>query len=380
METSESIPAVGVSAPDLAELGDRPGPFATIYLSTEGRLENAAQRSEQRWKTMRGELAAAGVPEGVLDEIEPLVSDAHLQGECLAVVADAERVVHMEHGPRPPVRGDVSRWAPLPSLVQILAWRQDSPPYLTVLTDRTGADITLVRRGAEDVHREAGGDEGPISKVAPGGWSQRRYQQRAENTWEQNAEDVAAEITKLVQRSNARAIVLAGDVRALELLKASLAHDLLEMLVEVEGGRSADGSEQQFADRTDEAIHAIVSRDTERLLEKFREELGQRDLGVEGVEATIGALAKAQADVLLVHEAPEDDRTAWFGPAPTQIALREADVSALGVDAPQQGRLVDVLVRAALGTGASVRVVPPVGGPADGVGALLRWSDASPAV
>ena len=32
---------------------------------------------------------------------------------------------------------------------------------------------------------------GPITKIAAGGWSQRRYQQRAENTWEDNARDVA---------------------------------------------------------------------------------------------------------------------------------------------------------------------------------------------
>ena len=47
----------------------------------------------------------------------------------------------------------------------------------------------------------------------------------------------------------------------------------------------------------------------------------------------------------------------------------------LGVDEPVEGRLVDVAVRAALGTGAGIRVVPPgAAGPTDGMGAVLRWS------
>jgi hypothetical protein len=34
---------------------------------------------------------------------------------------------------------------------------------------------------------------------------------------------------------------------------------------------------------------------------------------------------------------------------------------------------VDVAIRAALGTGAGVRLVPKAGGPTDGLGAILRW-------
>jgi hypothetical protein len=53
-----------------------------------------------------------------------------------------------------------------------------------------------------------------------------------------------------------------------------------------------------------------------------------------------------------------------------------AQLEAMGVPAGdiKQGRLADVAIRAALGTGAGVRVVPEHGGPAEGVGALLRWS------
>jgi hypothetical protein len=44
------------------------------------------------------------------------------------------------------------------------------------------------------------------------------------------------------------------------------------------------------------------------------------------------------------------------------------------VDHPVEAPLVDVLVRAALGTSAGVRLVPADRAPTDGVGAVLRWS------
>ena len=44
----------------------------------------------------------------------------------------------------------------------------------------------------------------------------------------------------------------------------------------------------------------------------------------------------------------------------------------LGGDEPQEGSAVDVLIRAALGTGAAVRVVPAQALP-EQVGAILRW-------
>ena len=81
----------------------------------------------------------------------------------------------------------------------------------------------------------------------------------------------------------------------------------------------------------------------------------------------------AQVDVLLVHDDPDEDRQAWFGPEPIHVALTEDMVAAMGVDQPRQARLADVAVRAALGTGAGVRVVPPAGA-SEGLGAILRWS------
>lgn len=336
MESAGTTPRVAVTAPELAALFEASGPFATVYLTTDAEIDNAAQRSELRWRSLRESLAAAGAPEATLSAIDWVVPDAHLFGQCVGVVADSEGLLHVEHHDQVPHR-DVARWASLPSVVPLVEWRQASPPHVVVTADRQGADIVGFRREAPDVTRQAGGSADPLRKSAPGGWSQKRYQQRAENVWERNAEAVAAEVVKLAERLGARVIGVAGDVRAVSMLRNELPRQLADLVVVLEGDIS-DGIVRAVAD--------AVARDTVSVVEKFREELGQVDRAVEGPGATLDALARSQVEMLLV---PGD----------------ADDTEAVGVDE---------LVRAAFATGAGIRVVPRHGGPAGGIGALLRWS------
>ena len=375
METSGTNFPSALRAPDLASVVLAAGPFATVELATEQAVENAEQLEEKRWRALRTSLADAGAPESVLEAIDPLVGGGHLEGNGRTVVANADGVLLAESHPGPPWREE-ARWAPLPALVPLLAHRQAAPAVVAVLADRRGADLVAFAPGtAEETHREAGGGTDPLARSKPGGWSQRRYQQRAENTWEQNAKDVAEEVSKLAERTNARLLVAAGDVRAIQLLQESLPEQWLDVLKVMDGGRSQDGSLERLTDEVWPFVVEAVDQDTERLLEKFREELGQRDRGVEGARATLAALAKAQVEVLLVSNDPDDERTAWFGPDPTTVALRAEDLKGLGVDSPVEARLVDVAVRATLGTGGGVWVVPPEQAPAEGLGGLLRWGE-----
>jgi hypothetical protein len=378
METSGTNFPTALRAPDLAPVVLAEGPFATVELTTEAAVENAARLSEARWRALRQSLADAGAPEAVLEAVDPLVPDAHLQGGGLTVVANAGGVLLAEHHADRP-RREVARWAPLPALVPLLLRRQATPPVLAVVTDRRGADLVALRPGTfEEVRREAGGDDFPVRKVSAGGWSQRRYQERAENTWEHNAEDVAAQAAKLAEQVNARLVLVAGDVRAVQLLQESLPQRLLDAVQVIDGGRAADGSLERLSEDLRPFIDEAVEADTRALAEKFREEAGQQDRAVEGVAETLGALAMAQVEVLLINEelATDDERTAWFGPEPAHLALDRNDLEGLGVDAPVEGRLLDVAVRAALGTSAGVRVVPRGLTPAEGLGGLLRWSSA----
>jgi hypothetical protein len=375
MEHTGVTPPGAVVAPDLAEVVDVAGPYLSMYLVTESGIDNAAHRSEQHWKSVRAELVAADVPETVLAAVEPVVPEAHLRGECLGVVANGDGVLLVEHGPVPPPL-DRWAWAPLPRLLPVLGWRQAFPTHLVVVADRTGADIFVSTRDAA-IHEEVTGGGYPLSKNNPGGWSQPRYQRRAENTWEHNADEVVADVVALADRFQPRLVVVAGDVRALELIRKALPRHLAESLEEVGGSRAEDGSDVELWEGVRGRLAGAAAADTVHLLGKLREELGQGDRAVDGPEATLAALARAQVEVLLAHDDPGDERTAWFGPEPTQVGASADDVRALGVEDPTEARLVDVAVRAALGTGAGIRVVPAADEPTGGVGAILRWSDGS---
>ncbi|HTJ76475.1 MAG TPA: Vms1/Ankzf1 family peptidyl-tRNA hydrolase [Acidimicrobiales bacterium] len=375
MERSGVSPRVAVDTADLAEVVAGPGPFLTVQLATESHVDNAAQRSEQRWKALRDQAAAQGAPDEVLAAVDPVVPDAHLEGDGLDVVATPAGVLHVEHGPRLADDRDLARWAPLPSLLSLVAWRQRQPGYVTVLVDRQGADLTGYRRAGPELHREAGGEDFPIRKPNAGGWSQRRYQERAEHTWERNAADVADQVARLARRVDARLIVAAGDQRAVTLLHDALPAELVERFQVVSGGRSADGSEPLFEEEARVAVELAVNADTDAALEKFREEAGQGDRAAEGVPATLAGLAMAAVDLLLIApDDPDDARTAWYGPEPVHVATTADDLRGMGVYAPIEGRLVDVAMRAALGTGAGIRVVEPGAGLDGGMGAILRWS------
>jgi peptide subunit release factor 1 (eRF1) len=262
----------------------------------------------------------------------------------------------------------------LPRIGPLVEFRQASPGYVVVLADRTGADLVAVTATGREIGAQAGGADDPISKVAPGGWSQQRYQQRAENVWEQNARDVADTVAKLVDKVDARIVLVAGDVRALEKLRSEVAPGVAPLLHEVAGHRGAGTDDDATAAEITRVVAGAVAEDTVALLRKFREEDGQNDRAANGVAATVTALQMSQVETLLIHDDPDDERTLWYGPAAGHLALDRQTLVDMGAEEQREGRLVDVLIRAAFGTGAGVRIVPSASAVNEGVGAILRFA------
>lgn len=373
MESSGATPRGAIDCSDLSEVFAHEGPLLTVYLETEP-VANAAQLSQQKWEALRRELEETGATTEVLDAVEGLVPDAHTRGRGLSVVVAAGgQLLHHGNHPDPPHR-DLGRWAQLPSLLPVVEWRQSRPPHIIVLTDRTGADIYVFEAlGGRDFQLEVEGTDDVIRKVAPGGWSQRRFQQRAEDSWETNAKVVADRLTRIAEKADARVVVAAGDVRALQLLREALPSQVDALVEQVDGSRSADGSIEAITADVTTLVATAVASDTSELIAKFREEIGQADRAANGPAAVAAALCEGRVDVLLIHEDPDDGRTAYIGPQGAHIALEAGLLKEMGVDAPLEARLPDALLRAAVGTSAKVRVVPAATVLEDGVGAILRW-------
>lgn len=360
---------------DLVPVLLNPSPVASVYLDTNSATPNAREEIDLRWKNVRRELEGSGADAATLEALEATVAAPHGGGKALAMFAADGTVLHRSRWPEPPTR-DFARWAPLASVGPVIEWRQSMAPHLVVRVDRLGADIVAFLPGESDVATEVTGDDLHVQRSGPGGWSQRRFQQRAENQWESNAAEVADNLVKIFDDVSARLVVLSGDVRAVQYLRESLPTRVLDVLEEVGGGRE-DEADDRIAEETVRLVANAAASDTVALLEKFREERGQEDRASDGVEATVEALRRAQVETLLVHDDPGDDRSLWFGPEGVHLAVAPGPLTDLGVESPQEGRLVDVLIRSALATGSDVRIVPTTAanGPADDVGAVLRWAD-----
>ena len=378
MTQSAAVPAGGAHLPDLSDFAkvlEAEGPFLTVMLDTTSNVENASQRSQSAWKSLRADLADEGVPDQILEAVDEIVPTAHEGGDTTGVIANAKNgVLYTDHWFERLSQSHAS-YDSLPRLAPLIVWRQANLPYVVVLTDREGADIEAYVPDGKDIDVEVKGKTYPIRKVSAGGWSMSRYQQRAENLWDKNARQVADEVTRVVSELDAPLLIVTGDVRAVELLREHLPKETAALLKEIDGGRKADGSADSMTEDVRRLVQTAAAEATVAVLQKFREERGQMDRYADGPRAVCTALQEAKVETLLVHEPQDDPRRAFFGPDPTQLAVDESDVKELGVDAPQEGRLTDVLIRAALGTGAGVRVVPHTSssGPTDDIGAILRW-------
>ncbi|MBW3594794.1 MAG: hypothetical protein KY391_04380 [Actinobacteria bacterium] len=357
---------------DLRTLFDQQGPFVSVYLNTEGTSEDAPDELALRWRGMREEAAEKGAPEQALAALDDLVAGSHRKGNGLVAFTAGENVFLRRFLSRR--IADSITVAQTPRIVRLLEWQQDNPRYAVVLSDRKGAEIHVITGHHVEDTTEVEGDDDPIMKVHPGGWSQRRFQNRAENTWEANARSVVDELSKIVSVEDIEFVVIAGDVRSIQFIKEHIPQEIEATSFEL----STEPHElQDIQEELDKAAAAWVGQSVERTLEKFQEERGQNDLAVEGVAATLSALGKAQVDSLLISPGRVDDKAYFSRSDLTQASVDRATLEGLGIDDIEEADAADVLVRATFGTGARVIVIPDVGdqhGPREGVGALLRYA------
>jgi peptide subunit release factor 1 (eRF1) len=219
------------------------------------------------------------------------------------------------------------------------------------------------------------GPDDEIERNAPGGWAQPRYQRRAEDSWRHNAAAVAEAAIHALRRVNAELLLVAGDVRAVQLLEDRL-HDHSGPRIamrHVPGGRQPDGSTPIRRAAIAQELAGYAAERMADVLQRFENERRPHGRAVEGAAETLAALAAGRADALIIVDDLRDARTAWYGPDVLGVDNR---FRAAGADAAlRSGRLVDIAVRAALLTDADVIVIDAENpaAPAERIGAICRY-------
>lgn len=354
------------------------GPFATAYLDTTSAVEGAARKIAARWRARREELAEAGADDATLDAMAAVAGQDHGDGETQVLVASHGRLLLDVRLPAPP-RRETATFGPLPDVLPLIAQFADVVPYVVVVADRAGADITAYgEHGDAAAERHVEGGTFDIRKVKPGDWAHKKYQQRAENLWQTNAEQVAEQVARVAAAVRARLIVAAGDVRALGYLRDSLPKPARDLLREVDaGGRAAGASEASLAEHVRRLVAETAVRDTLAVVEEFEQERGQHDRAVEGLAGTVAALRRAQVQTVVLGDGLADDATLHIGAEAVQLAVDPQELADLGATDVGTAPAGAAIVRAAAATGADLVLVPGPTRLADGVGAVLRYADAA---
>ncbi|MFF8382812.1 Vms1/Ankzf1 family peptidyl-tRNA hydrolase [Streptomyces kanasensis] len=370
----------------LTGLYDHPGPWASVYLDTSRRDESAEWRQELTARNACEELAAQGCDEATERAVhEALNRWPRPPGEAGRAVfaAHGEVALDLPLAARPLAPTRVS-WSALPRLGPLLDLAAGDPVCLVAYIDHVGADLELRSPVGALPAGQVEGRDWPVHRTSGGAWSQRHFQLGVENTWEENAAEIADAVADTAEDLGADLVVLAGDPRERRSVHERLPVGLKADVVESEhGGRAAGPSRERLDEDVRAAKEAFLRRTAEQELDRFRAARapeGGSPAGAaacEGVSALVEAAREHRiAELLIRPEGPDAHRQVWVGAAPDQVAVRRTETQYLGETEPLPARADDALLRSALATGAEVlRVRPEVDDqlPVGGLGALLRW-------
>lgn len=321
--------------------------FATIAIPAPSNLDDAQARFELEWRNARRDLSDSW-DDGELDQLDEIVGGLrHSVGASIVVV-------HARHGSTlievldEPVSASTVEEGPLPRWAAVIESRQRALGHVVVEADRVGADLTAFDGGDVLATKTVDGSTEHIHRGHPGGWSQRRFQQRAENTWEDNARDVADAVTTLARQVDAQLVAVAGDIRAQMFILESLPTDLAAVSVRIDAG-----SPEGIADEVVRLLSTKVAERVTAAAEDVRAGVPGGTASTDSI-AIIEALGEGRVAKLLVH----DDGTPDEQADPTS---RDG------------ARLVDRAIVAALATDAEVLVVPQLAMMDGPVAATMRW-------
>ncbi len=389
------------------------GPWASAYLDATGTQktgtpQEARHQLDLRWRAARESLGRDGADEATLRAMDDAVRRASAGGGPaeVAVLASDGRVALSRTLPVTP-RRELASWSAQPHAADLLRGldalatspSREAPGAFATLGDLgdTGEEVSWVRA---DVDRTGGtvissdghaatvrGEDEFITKKTTGGrarrWSLPRDQRAAEVNWDHNSVDVAQAITAEVQRCGADVVILAGDVRARQLVLDRLPPILASRVAQVdhEIGVRAHPESRLRARRepadydpvveaaTREAVELVARERHLETVDRFHSGLSHGD-SVRGVAAVCAAARDRRIDTLILDAEPSHLHV-WVDPLnPTMLGPSKRDS---GVITPAWEPADDALVGAAASSGADSIVVEADPELVEGLGAILRY-------
>src|SRR4051794_14697202 len=239
-----------------------PGPYATVCADVTHTTENADTELDLRVRAVAEKLTEQGAPEAVVEAVRGRLLEGNEGGDAgtwrgRAVIAAADGSVVLDQPLVDSPRQEVAEWSPQPDLLPVLRQLPGRIPHIVVVTDRVGADITVSSApGMTIEEKEVEGDSFQIRKFPGGGWAHHRYQHNAENKWIHNAENVAESISSMARRLAPKFVLVAGDVRARQILTARASDLWSDLIVNMDEGGRAAGADLEPVNRREAELVA----------------------------------------------------------------------------------------------------------------------------
>jgi peptide subunit release factor 1 (eRF1) len=243
--------------------------------------------------------------------------------------------------------------------------------YAAVVLDSQLSRIFVFALGGTVGEAQVQGES--VNRTQAGGWSQARYQRRANNQRQQHAKDTVAALERIVKEEEIGYIVLAGDEVIIPTFREELPQHLQDKLVEDVLRLDITAPEHEVLDAT---LGAMIAEDRREDADQARRAIeGYRSggLGVAGLGPTIAALIRGQVGELLISEEFE---LRYQEPLPRNSPLIPPELAVALPEEQETVDLADELVTRAKSTGAEVSFIenPTYLAEVDGVAGLLRFT------
>ncbi|MBN0044485.1 hypothetical protein JS756_10240 [Streptomyces actuosus] len=365
----------------LHPLYEQTGPWASAYVDLSHHAGDRRAEGGPTALAMARELAAQGADEATCRAVRNAVDDLAHSGEPQdrALFARSGEVVLDPLLARPPRGGGSAQWARLPRVAPLLELAGEDPVCVVAYLDRRGADFEL--RGAPAGHEEGvlQGWQWPVHPTGPADRSERQFQLRVENAWEHNAAEIADALAVCQEETGADLLILVGDERERRAVHDRLPQRLRDRIVETGHGSGGRLTGEELDRARAEHVRRRAREDLDRFLAARVPDARGRAGAVEGVPALAEAAREHRIDELLIRpQGPDTRREVWIGQEPDRVAVRRAELTALGTPHAWPARADDALLRAAVDAGAPAVCVTPAlrdasaDTPSGGLGALLR--------
>jgi hypothetical protein len=248
---------------------------------------------------------------------------------------------------------------PTPSLALLGRLAEDYAPYAVLLVDQHEATLAFIRQARQDRSVWLESTDYPRKQQA-GGWSQRRFQARADERVSNFAQDIATEVQKALDESGVDILILAGD----EVMTSALDEQFHQSVKDkIAGTLRIDirASEQEVIEATLPLVEQFEREQEAEAVRLLHENRGTGGLAALGPEEVLAALQAGQVMTLVMSDDFQKEGWADYS-MPVFGAGKAPKRHPAGGDAKQMipVQLEEEIVRLALQTGAEIEIIQSV--------------------